>query len=96
MSTLCTNLLLHTFLCYLFIIICINIILQTDADKQISEGEKRKLTLAETRRSLPVYKFRDAFIDAVREHQVLIVEGDTGSGKTTQLTQYLYESVSFV
>jgi HrpA-like RNA helicase len=76
--------------------ICNNIILQTDADKQISEGEKRKLTLAETRRSLPVYKFRDAFIDAVREHQVLIVEGDTGSGKTTQLTQYLYESVSEV
>ena len=27
--------------------------------------------------------------------QVLIVEGETGSGKTTQIPQYLYEAVSF-
>lgn len=26
--------------------------------------------------------------------QVLIIEGETGSGKTTQLPQYLYEAVS--
>ena len=26
--------------------------------------------------------------------QVLIVEGETGSGKTTQIPQYLYEAVS--
>ena len=24
---------------------------------------------------------------AIRDHQVLIIEGETGSGKTTQLTQ---------
>ena len=27
-------------------------------------------------------------------HQILIIEGETGSGKTTQIPQYLYESVS--
>ena len=27
-------------------------------------------------------------------YQVLIVEGETGSGKTTQIPQYLYEAVS--
>lgn len=26
------------------------------------------------------------------EYQVLIIEGETGSGKTTQIPQYLYES----
>jgi len=52
------------------------------------------MTLAETRQSLPVFPYRDEFIQAVRDHQVLIIEGETGSGKTTQLPQYLYEAVS--
>lgn len=54
------------------------------------------MTIAETRRSLPVYAFREEFIQAVRDHQVLIIEGETGSGKTTQLPQYLYEAVSIL
>uniref|UniRef100_A0A8R1E1W4 RNA helicase n=1 Tax=Caenorhabditis japonica TaxID=281687 RepID=A0A8R1E1W4_CAEJA len=57
-----------------------------------SEAEKKKMSIQETRRSLPVYAFREAFIEAVKEHQVLIIEGETGSGKTTQLPQYLYEA----
>src|SRR4051794_14834285 len=31
-------------------------------------------------------------ITAVRENQILIVVGETGSGKTTQITQYLHEA----
>ncbi len=64
-----------------------------DENDQLSEHERKQLSLQETRRSLPVYPFRDEFIDAVRNHQVLIVEGETGSGKTTQLPQYLHEAV---
>ncbi|KAJ8960366.1 hypothetical protein NQ314_006085 [Rhamnusium bicolor] len=41
---------------------------------------------------MPVYPFRDDLIQAVREHQVLIIEGETGSGKTTQIPQYLHEA----
>lgn len=36
--------------------------------------------------------FRQRFLDAVKEHQVLICVAETGSGKTTQLPQYLWES----
>lgn len=50
------------------------------------------MTIDETRKSLPVYAYRDAFIEAIKEHQVLIIEGETGSGKTTQLPQFLYEA----
>ncbi len=58
------------------------------------KAEEAKKSLQETRRSLPIYSFRDALLDAIREHQVIIIEGETGSGKTTQIPQYLYEAVS--
>ncbi len=30
-------------------------------------------------------------VQVIRENQVVVVVGETGSGKTTQMTQYLYE-----
>jgi len=37
---------------------------------------------------LPISEKRQEIIDAIRTRQVLIVSGDTGCGKTTQLPQY--------
>lgn len=59
--------------------------------KDQSFGKKTNMTIKQQRESLPVYKFRRQLLDAVKEHQLLIVVGDTGSGKTTQLTQFLAE-----
>uniref|UniRef100_A0A8C3UEF2 RNA helicase n=1 Tax=Catharus ustulatus TaxID=91951 RepID=A0A8C3UEF2_CATUS len=44
-----------------------------------------------SRRSLPIFPFRDELVAAVNQHQVLVIEGETGSGKTTQIPQYLHE-----
>ncbi|RXM97739.1 putative ATP-dependent RNA helicase DHX40 [Acipenser ruthenus] len=41
---------------------------------------------------LPIHKHRDRLIRAVKENPFLIVTGETGSGKTTQLPQYLYQA----
>ncbi len=41
---------------------------------------------------LPVLAQRDAILAALKQSQVLIVAGDTGSGKSTQLAQYCLES----
>ncbi|RKO91584.1 P-loop containing nucleoside triphosphate hydrolase protein, partial [Blyttiomyces helicus] len=41
------------------------------------------------RRGLPVHKQRDDFLKMVQENQVLILVGETGSGKTTQIPQFL-------
>ena len=66
--------------------------------KKISTGQERELgkrtnmSIAEQRKSLPVYRFRTQLIEAVRNNQIMIVVGETGSGKTTQLTQYLAEA----
>ena len=43
------------------------------------------------RRKLPVFAYREEFLEAVRDNKVLIVVGETGSGKTTQIPQYLHE-----
>ena len=40
---------------------------------------------------LPVSQRRDEIADAIRNHQVVIVAGETGSGKTTQLPKILLE-----
>ncbi|KAF8158259.1 pre-mRNA splicing factor [Crassisporium funariophilum] len=59
---------------------------------QIDEAEKRAKTIEETRKSLPIYTYKEQLIEAIKEHQVLIVVAETGSGKTTQLPQYLHEA----
>ncbi|XP_050095306.1 ATP-dependent RNA helicase DHX8 isoform X1 [Anopheles aquasalis] len=60
--------------------------------KKSSFGRKTDMSLVEQRQSLPIYKLRDDLIKAVNDNQILIVIGETGSGKTTQITQYLAES----
>ena len=59
--------------------------------KDQSFGKRTSMSIKQQRESLPVYKFRKQLLDAVKENQLMIVVGDTGSGKTTQLTQYLAE-----
>ncbi|XP_053625394.1 ATP-dependent RNA helicase DHX8 [Plodia interpunctella] len=59
--------------------------------KKSSFGKKTNLSLLEQRQSLPIYKLRDELTKAVADNQILIVIGETGSGKTTQITQYLAE-----
>lgn len=49
-------------------------------------------SIDETRKSLPIFEYREQLLEAVKEHQVLIVVAETGSGKTTQLPQYLHEA----
>jgi ATP-dependent RNA helicase DHX8/PRP22 len=60
--------------------------------KDQSLGRRTDMTIKEQRESLPVFRFRSELIKAVHANQLLIVVGDTGSGKTTQLTQYLAEA----
>ncbi|KAG8281729.1 3'-5' RNA helicase ythdc2 [Homalodisca vitripennis] len=39
----------------------------------------------------PIWNFRSIILTAIKDHQFLIISGDTGSGKTTQVPQYIIE-----
>ncbi|XP_057960511.1 DExH-box ATP-dependent RNA helicase DExH5, mitochondrial isoform X2 [Malania oleifera] len=61
---------------------------QQQAWQESPEGIK----MLEFRRSLPAYKEKDALLMAISENQVVIISGETGCGKTTQIPQFILES----
>lgn len=48
--------------------------------------------IEESRRRLPAYGAKQSLIQMIRDNQISVIIGETGSGKTTQLSQYLYEA----
>ena len=58
----------------------------------VSYGKITNKSIKEQRETLPIYALREEFLQAVAKNQVLVVIGETGSGKTTQMTQYLAEA----
>ncbi|XP_047167305.1 DExH-box ATP-dependent RNA helicase DExH1-like isoform X2 [Vigna umbellata] len=74
----------------------------TDSFKEkLSVALKEKQELAQAsdslkemksfREMLPAFKMKSEFLKAVQENQVLVVSGETGCGKTTQLPQFILE-----
>lgn len=51
----------------------------------------RMKSLAQQREYLPAFAVREDLLSVIRDNQVIICIGETGSGKTTQLTQFLRE-----
>lgn len=52
----------------------------------------RRNTLQQQREMMPVFSVRDKLLSIIRENRIVVIVGETGSGKTTQLTQFLHES----
>lgn len=44
------------------------------------------------RKNLPIYSYKSEILNLLKNNQIIIIESETGSGKTTQIPQYLYES----
>jgi len=60
--------------------------------KNQTYGKTTSLSIKEQRESLPVFALKEPLLDAINDNQILVVIGETGSGKTTQMTQYLAEA----
>ncbi|CAH9063561.1 unnamed protein product [Cuscuta europaea] len=77
-------------------------ILKSDAfkEKLNADLKQKQETLRATNQSkemmlfrekLPAFKVKSEFLKAIAENQVLVVSGETGCGKTTQLPQFILE-----
>lgn len=56
---------------------------------------KKKENIAKHRASLPIYKCRKQIIDLIYKNQTVIIIGETGCGKSTQVPQFLVDSQEF-
>ncbi|KAI1893670.1 hypothetical protein AGOR_G00126090 [Albula goreensis] len=61
-----------------------------DFSQRQSFGKLAKLRREQ--RKLPIFQYRDRIIELVKTHPVVVVAGDTGCGKSTQVPQYLLSS----
>eukprot|EP00889_Picochlorum_renovo_P004854 jgi/Picre1/31884/NNA_007232.t1 len=52
----------------------------------------RGLRIEEQQRLLPIFKYKREILYLVEKHATCIIVGETGSGKTTQVPQYLYSA----
>ncbi|KAF9958536.1 DEAH-box ATP-dependent RNA helicase prp22 [Mortierella alpina] len=50
-----------------------------------------RATLRKQQEALPIYEHRNGLMDAIKENDILVIIGETGSGKTTQLPRYIIE-----
>uniref|UniRef100_A0A3Q4G800 DEAH (Asp-Glu-Ala-His) box polypeptide 34 n=1 Tax=Neolamprologus brichardi TaxID=32507 RepID=A0A3Q4G800_NEOBR len=58
-----------------------------DFSQKQSFGKIAKLRREQ--KNLPIFQYRDRIVELVRIHPVVVVAGDTGCGKSTQVPQYL-------
>ncbi|KAI9856436.1 MAG: hypothetical protein M1813_009092 [Trichoglossum hirsutum] len=64
----------------------------------LAKWEARQKTAAQEkmlvgRRSLPAWTLRDDIVETVNKHQVTIISGETGSGKSTQSVQFILDDM---
>ncbi|XP_017786910.1 PREDICTED: ATP-dependent RNA helicase DHX36-like [Nicrophorus vespilloides] len=65
-------------------------LLQIEYSKKQTDPKYRHMQ--QQRQRLPAYKMRSEILKAVAENQVVIISGETGCGKTTQVSQFILDS----
>ncbi|MBS3732129.1 MAG: DEAD/DEAH box helicase, partial [Desulfobacterales bacterium] len=63
-----------------------------EASARIKQQRREALPQISCSRDLPIAGKRDEIIEAIAAHQVVVVAGETGSGKTTQLPKFCLEA----
>ncbi|XP_059177423.1 probable ATP-dependent RNA helicase DHX34 isoform X2 [Physella acuta] len=53
---------------------------------------QKLIKIRKDQRSLPIFHYKEKILELVKQHQVIVVAGDTGCGKSTQVPQYLMEA----
>jgi len=59
---------------------------------RVSDKASRKFKTA--REDLPSFQFRSQILEAISKHPVIVIQGETGCGKTTQVGQFIVEDAA--
>ncbi len=54
--------------------------------ERLAEAKSEHEKLLAERKLLPIYPYREELLDAVAAYQIVVIVGETGSGKTTQVS----------
>ncbi|XP_039211600.1 ATP-dependent RNA helicase DHX29 isoform X1 [Crotalus tigris] len=57
------------------------------------QNSSRYQRLLKEREQLPVFKYKHTLIETLKKHRVVVVAGETGSGKSTQVPHFLLEDL---
>ncbi|KAJ5102093.1 hypothetical protein NUU61_004315 [Penicillium alfredii] len=60
---------------------------------EAKQASAAQMEMSRKRQSLPAWNTQDAIIQAVNSHQVTIISGETGSGKSTQSVQFVLDDM---
>ncbi|XP_010931770.1 probable pre-mRNA-splicing factor ATP-dependent RNA helicase DEAH2 isoform X1 [Elaeis guineensis] len=66
--------------------------METPAEVNGSPLSRRCQKILERRRKLPVWTYREKFLDTLAKHQIVVVAAPPGSGKSTQIPQFVVEA----
>lgn len=70
-----------------------------DAQKLLQEHEHKLGTseklqqMIESRKQLPAWKMKESIVSLIDKHQVTLITGETGSGKSTQVAQFVLDAL---
>ena len=63
-----------------------------ERSEKIADNRRRSIPNISYNPFLPITKYKDEIIQSIKQHQVLIISGETGSGKTTQIPKFCLEA----
>lgn len=66
-------------------------LLQEHKDKLANSSKLKEMI--ESRKSLPAWKKKEGIVELIQKHQVTLVTGETGSGKSTQVAQFILDAL---
>lgn len=62
---------------------------KSELENKMNEETYREM--AKFRKKLPAYSMREEILDLIESNQVVVITGETGCGKTTQVTQFILD-----